>query len=52
MKKSIMLTLNDEELIELERILVDNDEDGALKFLRKERLWAKKGTGLESGPQY
>ncbi len=33
MKKSIILTLSIEELMELERILVDDDRKGALKFL-------------------
>lgn len=35
MKKSIMLTLNDEELIDVERILLDEDMEGALRFLKK-----------------
>ncbi len=35
MKKSIMLTLSDEELFELERIMLDNDSEGALKALKK-----------------
>lgn len=34
MKKSIVLTLSDEELIELERIMLDDDYEGALKFLK------------------
>lgn len=32
MKKSIVLTLNDKELIELECIMADGDCEGALKF--------------------
>ena len=35
MKKSIVLSLSDEELIELERIMLDNDSEGALKVLKK-----------------
>ena len=35
MKKSIVLTLTDEELIELVRIITDDDREGALKFLKK-----------------
>jgi hypothetical protein len=34
MKKSIQLTLSDEDLIELMRILLDEDAEGALAFLR------------------
>ncbi len=35
MKKSIVLTLTDEELIELERTILDDDSEGALRFLKK-----------------
>lgn len=35
MKKSIVLTLSDKELMELERIILDDDSEGALKFLKK-----------------
>ncbi len=35
MKKSIVLTLTDEELIELVRIIIDDDSEEALKFLKK-----------------
>jgi len=35
MKKSITLTLTDEELFDLERIMLDNDCKAALKFLKK-----------------
>jgi len=33
-KKSITLTLSDEELMELQRILLDEDREEALRFLR------------------
>jgi hypothetical protein len=35
MKKSIILSLSDEELFDLERIMLDGDGAGALKFLKK-----------------
>ena len=35
MKKSMLLTFNDEELIELQRIILDGDKDEALRFLQK-----------------
>jgi len=35
MKRSIFLTLSDEELIELERIILDEDKEEALRFLQK-----------------
>ncbi len=35
MKKSIVLTFSDEELFDLERIMLDSDGAGALKFLKK-----------------
>jgi hypothetical protein len=35
MKKSVILPLSDEELIELQRILLDSDSNGALRFLKK-----------------
>ena len=35
MKKSIILSLSDEDLFELERIMLDNDSEGALKVLKK-----------------
>jgi hypothetical protein len=34
MKKSISLTLSDEELMELQRILLDEDREEALRFLK------------------
>jgi len=35
MKKSITLTLSGEELMELQRILLDDDKEEALHFLKK-----------------
>lgn len=35
MKKSLNLILEDEDIIELMRILMDSDADGALEFLRQ-----------------
>jgi hypothetical protein len=35
MKKSIILALSDEELMELLRIILDEDEKEALRFLQK-----------------
>jgi len=34
MKKSISLTLNDEELMELQCVLLDDDKETALRFLK------------------
>lgn len=34
MKKSITLVLNDEELMKLQRILLDEDKEEALRFLK------------------
>jgi len=34
MKKSITMTLSDEELMELQRILLDEDKEEALRFLK------------------
>ena len=34
MKKSISLILSDEELMELQRILLDEDREAALQFLQ------------------
>ncbi len=34
MKKGVILTLSDEDLIELIRIMMDDDENGALAFLK------------------
>ena len=35
MKKGINLILEEQDLIELMRILLDNDAEGALEFLKK-----------------
>jgi len=35
MKKFITFTLSDEELMELERIMLDDDSKAALRFLKK-----------------
>lgn len=35
MKKSISIILEDTDLLELTRILLDSDPDGALEFLRR-----------------
>ena len=35
MKRSIVLTLSDEDLIELERIILDDDREAAFRFLQK-----------------
>lgn len=35
MKKSLHIIVEDEDLLELMRILMDDDKDGALKFLKK-----------------
>ena len=35
MKKSITLTLEDEEMRELQRILLDGDKEAAFHFLKK-----------------
>lgn len=43
MKRSVVLTLTDEELMELVRIIMDDDSAGALKFLKKhvgKKAWA------------
>ncbi len=34
MKKAISLVVEDDELIELMRILIDDDSDGALTFIK------------------
>ena len=48
MKKAITLVLEDEDLIELIRILLDEDEAGALAFL-KTRFKGKARDLLEGG---
>jgi hypothetical protein len=35
MKKALNLILEDQDLLELMRILMDSDSEGALEFLRK-----------------
>jgi len=35
MKRSIILTLSDEELLELQRIILDGDQIEAIRFLEK-----------------
>ena len=35
MKKSIVLSLSDEDLLEMERVMLDDDSEGALKALKK-----------------
>ena len=48
MKKSINLTLEDEEVIDLMRILLDEDAEGALVFL-KNHFKGKARDLLEGG---
>ena len=48
MKKSITLVLDDADIIELMRILMDNDADAALAFL-KQHLKGKLHETLEGG---
>jgi hypothetical protein len=48
MNKSINLTMNDEEIIELIRVIMDDDAEGALKFLKKHFKGKARGL-LESG---
>jgi hypothetical protein len=48
MKKSISLVVEDEDLIELMRILLDEDADGALLFL-KDHFKGKARELLEGG---
>ena len=35
MKRTIILALTDEELLEVQRILLDEDRENALRFLKK-----------------
>lgn len=35
MNKSITLTLNDEEMLELQQIILDDDKDEALAFVKR-----------------
>ena len=48
MKKSIHLLLEDEDILELMRILMDSDADGALAFL-KQHFKGKARELLEGG---
>lgn len=48
MKKSLHLVLEDEDIIELMRILMDSDADGALAFL-KQHFKGKARELLEGG---
>ena len=48
MKKAITLVLEDADIIELMRILMDGDAEGALVFL-KQHLKAKLREALEGG---
>jgi hypothetical protein len=48
MKKAVTLVLEDDQLIELIRILVDDDSDAALAFL-KQNFKSKANKLLEGG---
>jgi len=48
MKRTLMLPVTDEELVELCRILLDRDQEGALQFL-EEHLRGKVNQVLEGG---
>jgi len=48
MKKTITLVLEEEDLIELLRILMDDDAEGALAFVRQ-HLKGKVREALEGG---
>ncbi len=48
MKKSIQIVLEDSDIIELMRILLDEDSDGALNFL-KEHFKGKARELLKGG---
>lgn len=48
MKKAVNLVMEDEEIIELMRILLDDDAEGALTFLKK-HFKAKARDLLEGG---
>ncbi len=48
MKKSITLVLEDQDILELMRIIIDGDNDGALVFL-KEHFKGKARDLLEGG---
>ncbi len=48
MKKSLTIVLEDKEIIELMRVLMDSDTEGALEFL-KEHFKGKARDLLEGG---
>jgi len=48
MKKSVVLSLTDEELQDLYRVLIDRDAEGALRFLNQ-HLRNKVHQALEGG---
>jgi len=48
MKKSLSIVLEDQDIIELMRILIDNDAEGALTFL-KQHFKGKARELLEGG---
>lgn len=47
MKRTLILSLTDEELLELQRILLDDDRESALCFLKK--YLADKAKGILEG---
>ena len=47
MKRTLILSLTDEELLELQRILLDDDRESALRFLKK--YLADKAKGILEG---
>ena len=49
-KKSIVLQLDDEQLMELQRILLDEDAEAALAFLKK-HLRGKTAALLDNRPK-
>jgi len=49
MKKTIILALTDEELLELQRIMLDEDRENALRFLKKHFADRVKGILEEAG---
>ena len=48
MKKALVITLSDEELLDLCRIIMDEDKDEALHFVEK-HLKSKVHDALEGG---
>ena len=51
MKKALTIALEDKEVIELMRILMDSDAEGALEFLR-EHFKGKRATCLKAAEKY